>query len=95
LPQLGSEAAVADGGASSGFHLYPGAEVVANADQGFNCTLEQNNVLWAPGDLVENPHFPIFGGTGMWVTRRHASAQDRQGLRSMLAGMDSAAVMSY
>jgi hypothetical protein len=69
LPQQNQEAARADGGASSDFNLYPGAEIVANGDQGIDCTLEQNNVLWAPGDSVENPHFPVFGGTGLWVTR--------------------------
>jgi hypothetical protein len=69
LPMVGNEAAVADGGASSGFHLYPGAEVVNNTDQHFACTLEQNGVAWANGDLVENPHYPIWGGQTLWITR--------------------------
>jgi hypothetical protein len=69
LPMIGNEAALSNGGASSGFHLYPGAEVVCNADQGFACTLEQNGVAWAAADLVENPHYPIWGGTGLMVVR--------------------------
>lgn len=73
LPMVGNEAAVADGGASSGFHLYPGAEVVKNTDQGFACTLEQNGVAWANSDLVENPHYPVFGGTGIWITYQQNS----------------------
>lgn len=69
LPMEGSEAAQADGGPNSDFMLIPGAEIVANADQGYNCTLEQNAVLWAPGDDVENPHFPVVGGTALWITK--------------------------
>lgn len=70
LPITGNEAAVADGGSSSGFHLYPGAEVVKNTDQGYACTLEQNGVAWANSDLVENPHYPIWGGAGLGVIRQ-------------------------
>lgn len=77
LPQSGSEAAQADGGSSSGFHLYPGAEVVLNSiyQPPFNTaggpigTLEQNNVAWEAGDVVENPHYPVFGGNAAWFTK--------------------------
>jgi hypothetical protein len=73
LPIHGSEIATDDGGPKSGFHLFPGAEIVMNADQGFDCTLEQNPVLWEAGDVVENPHYPIFGGTALWITKDQTS----------------------
>jgi hypothetical protein len=73
LPMIGNEAAMDDGGPNSGFHLYPGAEVVCNADQGFDCTLEQNGVLWEAGDLVENPHYPIGGGVALTITKTQNS----------------------
>lgn len=45
--------------AAYGFHLYPGAEVLApRTDAGV--PLEPNAVAWAPGDLIENPHNPSF-----------------------------------
>lgn len=77
IPQVGGEAAVADAGDSSGFHLFPGAEVVRNSvyQPPFNTaggpigTLEQNNVPWSSGDVVENPHYPVFGGTAAWFTK--------------------------
>ncbi len=45
--------------ASYGFHLYPGAEVIApRTPEGVE--LEPNTVAWASGDLIENPHNPSF-----------------------------------
>ncbi len=63
VPKPDSEAATTDGGANAQFYLVPGAEVVRNnTDWSFDCTLEPNNVAWAPGDLVENPHYPAYSG---------------------------------
>jgi hypothetical protein len=73
LPMIDNEATMDDGGPNSGFHLFPGAEVVCNADQGFDCTLEQNGVLWEAGDTVENPHYPIGGGVALTITKTQNS----------------------
>ena len=61
LPRMGLEAETN----SSGFHLYPGAEIVANSAQPSAPTLEPNSVAWQPGDLVENPRFMSAGGHGI------------------------------
>ena len=61
LPRLGAEAEQI----SSGFHLYPGAEVVANTAEPAAPVLEPNNVDWAAGDVVENPRFQSYGGVGV------------------------------
>lgn len=42
-----------------GFHLYPGAEVLAPQTAG-GVPLEPNSVEWASGDIIENPHNPSF-----------------------------------
>lgn len=68
LPQAGLEAATTSG-PNSGFHLYPGAEIAANTDQGIACTLEQNGVAWAVSDVVQNPHYPVFGGITAFFVR--------------------------
>jgi hypothetical protein len=74
LPIAGAEAAKADGGPSSGFHLYPGAEVVGNRTvYDANCTLEFNTVAWAAGDSVECAHPKFFGGHGAWFTKSQYS----------------------
>lgn len=52
---------------NNGFHLYPGAEVVTNNTLAADPTLEANSVPWAPGDLVEDPHFQTVGGHGLAV----------------------------
>jgi hypothetical protein len=44
---------------SYGFHLYPGAEVLA-PQNGAGVPLEPNNAPWTPGDVIENPHNPSF-----------------------------------
>lgn len=72
LPQTGAEAAQTTG-SRSGFHLYPGAEVVANHDFQFACTLEQNGVHWAVNDVVENPHYPCYGGSALFVVREQTT----------------------
>lgn len=69
LPQAGCEAAQPSG-VNSGFHLYPGAEIVANTDFGFACVLEQNGVHWDHNDAVENPHYPVYGGSALFVVRQ-------------------------
>lgn len=68
IPSPGYEAAQTSG-ANSAFHLYPGAEVVANTTFGAVPTLEQNNVTWAVNDLVENPHYPTYAGTGIFLNK--------------------------
>lgn len=65
VPIPGSMAATDDGGANSGFHLYPGAEVVANYDGNYDAMLEPNDCPWAVNDVVENPHYPIGAGSGI------------------------------
>jgi hypothetical protein len=50
---------------TSGFHLYPSAEIVANSAQPSAPTLEPNAVAWENGDLVEDPRFQSFGGIGL------------------------------
>lgn len=67
LPMIGYEAATASG-SSAGFHLYPGAEIVANTDAGFACKVEQNGVTWSNGDIVENPHNPAQQNGGGFFT---------------------------
>ena len=68
LPQVGNEFAQTSG-ANSGYHLYPGAEVVANTTTGFAPQLEQNGVTWDVNDVVENPHYPCYGGFSLFVNR--------------------------
>lgn len=45
--------------ASYGFHLYPGAEVLAPQTPD-GVPLEPNAVAWESGDIIENPHNPSF-----------------------------------
>ena len=61
LPRIGAEAETA----SSGFHLYPSAEIVANTAQPSAPMLEPNAVDWAEGDIVENPRYQSFSGIGI------------------------------
>ena len=61
LPRTGSEAETT----SSGFHLYPSAEIVANTAQPSAPLLEPNQVPWQNGDIVEDPRFQSFGGNGV------------------------------
>jgi hypothetical protein len=61
LPRSGSEAETT----TSGFHLYPSAEIVANSADPSSPSLEPNNVDWQTGDTVEDPRFQTFGGTGL------------------------------
>jgi hypothetical protein len=68
LPNAGCEAWQATG-ANSAWHLYPGAEVVANTDSGFACKLEQNGVVWAATDVVECARFPTSGGFTAFFNR--------------------------
>ncbi len=62
IPRPGSDAETT----TSGFHLYPSAEIVANSAQPSAPTLEPNSVEWANGDMVENPRFQSYGGVGIW-----------------------------
>jgi hypothetical protein len=61
LPRRGSDAETI----TSGFHLYPSAEIVANSAQPSAPTLEPNAVPWEAGDTVEDPRFQSYGGTGI------------------------------
>lgn len=68
LPNAGCEAWQPTG-ANSAWHLYPGAEVVKNSDQGIACTVEQNRVAWAATDVVECTHFPTVATQGAFIVR--------------------------
>lgn len=62
--QSGADATVASAtidlpSSSYGFHLYPGAEILAPRTPN-GVPLEPNNVAWEPGDIIENPHNPSF-----------------------------------
>ncbi len=57
----------------NGFHLYPGAEVIANLSDGYSPLLEQNDVPWAVGDTIENPLPGIVGGHGAWFIKEQHS----------------------
>ncbi len=59
-PDATSASATIDLPASSyGFHLYPGAEILApQTPEGV--PLEPNTVAWEAGDIIENPHNPSF-----------------------------------
>lgn len=86
LPQTDQEAARADGGPKSGFHLYPGAEVVSNpvysAPRG---TLEPNNVDWEVGDVVENPHYPIVSGSAARFSKiQHSPGNGQYGNHGLM-----------
>lgn len=74
LPQTGSEQWSSDGSANAEFTVYPGAEIVSNPDY-YNPAghIEQNNIAWTAGDLVENPHYPVFGGTAAWFTKNQTT----------------------
>jgi hypothetical protein len=61
LPRINSEAETT----SSGFHLYPSAEIVANTAAPAAPVLEPNDADWAQGDIVEDPRYQSFGGWGM------------------------------
>ena len=61
LPRPGADAE----SVTSGFHLYPSAEVVANTAQPSAPLLEPNTVDWQTGDTVENPRFMSAGGHGI------------------------------
>ena len=61
LPRPGSDAETT----TSGYHLYPSAEIVANTARPSAPMLEPNAVPWANGDVVESPRFQSFGGIGL------------------------------
>ena len=59
-PDATATSATIDLSASSyGFHLYPGAEILAPRTPD-GVPLEPNAVAWEPGDVIENPHNPSF-----------------------------------
>lgn len=59
-PDTNAASAMIDLPASSyGFHLYPGAEILA-PPTAHGVLLEPNSVPWQPGDAIENPHNPSF-----------------------------------
>lgn len=87
LPNAGCEAAT-NSGAGSGFHFFPGAEVVANTDQGFACKIEQNGVNWTASDLVECTHFPTGGGTtGLLVHEQYSPSNAGFGYNGLLVAL--------
>jgi hypothetical protein len=84
LPQLTCEAATASG-AGSGFHLYPGAEVICNPTINYDGTLEQNGVRWQVGDTVENPHYPAFTGAAIGMNKYQQTPCPNSGATSGFA----------
>ena len=74
LPQVGSQAWAASG-ARSRFHLYPGAEIVANT--GLAPELEPNAVAWAVGDRVESPHHMTVGQNVLFLVDQQGSPTDQ------------------
>lgn len=50
-----------------GFHLYPGAEIVANLSAGSSPQLEPNPWPWTPGDTIEDPHPSANHVNEMWL----------------------------
>jgi hypothetical protein len=66
-------AARCDNGPSSGFHLYPGAENVANLVRYGPPSLEPNAVNWQNGDTVEAPLPSYFGGHCGWLVKSQYS----------------------
>jgi hypothetical protein len=74
LPQEGSQA-WALSGAQSRFHLYPGAEIVAN--DRLSPQLEPNGVAWQAGDLIESPHYMTVGQNVLFVIDQQGSPTDQ------------------
>lgn len=56
LPEVGNQMWTTTG-SGAGFHLYPGAEIVANTTTGAAPKLEVNATPWAVGDTIENPNY--------------------------------------
>ncbi|MBB5059096.1 hypothetical protein HDF16_003819 [Granulicella aggregans] len=52
---------------TSGYHLYPGAEVIENTSTGAAPILEPNHVAWTVGDVIENPHYPVVKTNGLKI----------------------------
>ena len=80
LPRPGAEAEQPD----SGFHLYPGAEVVANTAGAASPVLEPNGVAWEVGDTVENPRFQSYGGVGIRDVCRETTPTDQENTSSCM-----------
>ncbi len=74
LPQEGAQAWAAKGPGSR-FHLYPGAEIVANT--GLAPELEPNRVAWTVGDRIESPHYMTVAQNVLFLVDQQASPTDR------------------
>lgn len=74
LPQSGAQAWAASG-EQSRFHLYPGAEVVANS--GLTPELEPNAVAWTVADRIESPHYMTVAQNVLFIVDQQASPTDR------------------
>lgn len=48
----------------SGYHLYPSCEILENMSIHANPECEPNEIPWAVGDVVENPHNPMVNVEG-------------------------------
>lgn len=90
LPDTGNFAAT-QSGTGSGFHLYPGAEIVANTDGHHALTLEHNRVNWQVNDVVWNPHNVAQAGTALMVVKEQfSSTNSSSGLTGILLSMEGA-----
>ena len=74
LPQEGSQA-WAKRGEGSHFHLFPGAEIVANT--GLAPELEPNAVPWTVGDRIESPHHMSVGQNVLFIVDQQSSPTDQ------------------
>lgn len=87
LPQDGSQA-WATSGEHSRFHLYPGAEIVANSR--LDPQLEPNAVAWMVGDRIESPHYMTVGQNVLFVVDQQGSPTDQSyggsGLTVLMSG---------
>lgn len=86
IPNTGKDNFTTDGSANAAFHLYPGAEIVANATFGSVPTLEQNNVAWTVGDSIENPYPATTSVTGIFINVDAESVQTTVGLAISVGG---------
>lgn len=78
IPVEGAEAGSTSDPTRSGFHLYPGAEVVARHDDHYSLTLEPNGVSWAAGDQIENPHGTAFKNNAAYFVAEQYTPTDVQ-----------------
>lgn len=79
------------------YHLFPGAEIVRNNStfntqnghltSNGNPTLEPNAIPWAKGDAVEQPFYPVPGGSGLSIHYSGATpGHPKSGISGLVIG---------